>query len=210
MAFQLVMKNGPAPGKIYSLEKSEISIGREAGSDVFVNDVEVSRQHARLTDQAGNYILEDLGSTNGSFVNGQRVVGSRILRPGDTILLGENVSLTFEAVPFDPNATQVSLSSTLSEEQQSESESAIPQEDQVPPPPPPAQPAYAGRVPDSPVEPLIPEESSPRRTWLWAGCGCAVVLACALVGIAFVFDYINLYCTPPFRDVMVLFGAACP
>jgi len=210
MAFQLVMKNGPAPGKIYSLEKSEISIGREAGSDVFVNDVEVSRQHARLTDQAGNYILEDLGSTNGSFVNGQRVVGSRILRPGDTILLGENVSLTFEAVPFDPNATQVSLSSTLSEEQQSESESAIPQEDQVPPPPPPAQPAYAGRVPDSPVELLIPEESSPRRTWLWAGCGCAVVLACALVGIAFVFDYINLYCTPPFRDVMVLFGAACP
>ena len=73
MAFQLVMKNGPAPGKIYSLEKSEISIGREAGSDVFVNDVEVSRQHARLTDQAGNYILEDLGSTNGTYINDELV-----------------------------------------------------------------------------------------------------------------------------------------
>ena len=208
MAFQLVMKNGPAPGRIHSLDKSEILIGREAGSDVFVNDVEVSRQHARLTEQAGNYVLEDLGSTNGTFVNGQRVVSPRILQPGDTITLGENVSLTFEAVPFDPNATQVSATSTLPEESLPQYEPAAIPEEQVPPPP--AEPVYAGRVPSSPVEPLIPEESNPRRTWLWAGCGCGVVLICALVGIAFVFDYINLYCTPPFRDVMVLFGAVCP
>jgi predicted component of type VI protein secretion system len=211
MAFQLVMKNGPAPGKVYSLDKSEISIGRDAGSDVFINDVEVSRQHARLNDQAGNYVLEDLGSTNGTFVNEQRVVGSRILQPGDTILLGENVSLTFDAVPFDPNATQVSPASTLPEESPPLYENAVIQEEQPPPPPPlPEQPVYAGRVPISPVEPLIPEESSPRRTWLWAGCGCAVMLACVMVGVAFVFDYINLYCTPPFRDVMVIFGAVCP
>lgn len=210
MAFQLVMKNGPAPGKIYSLDKSEISIGREAGSDVFINDVEVSRHHARLNDQASNYVLEDLGSTNGTFVNGQRVVDQRILQPGDTILLGENVSLTFEAVPFDPNATQVSQASTLSEESPPQYENAVIQEEQTPPPPLPEQPVYVGRVPVSPVEPLSPEESSPRRTWLWAGCGCAVMLTCAVVGLAYVFDYINLYCTPPFRDVMVIFGAVCP
>ena len=208
MAFQLVMKNGPAPGKIYMLEKSEISIGREVGSDVFVNDVEVSRQHARLTEQAGNYVLEDLGSTNGSFVNGQRVAGSRSLQPGDTITLGENVSLTFEAIPFDPNATQVSSTGPLSEEPSPVYETAVIPEEPAPSPPP--EPVYTGRVPSSPVEPLIPEESNPRRTWLWAGCGCGVVMVCALVGIAFVFDYINLYCTPPFRDVMVIFGAACP
>ena len=106
MAFQLVMKTGPAPGRTHPLEKSVISIGRDAGSEVFVNDVEVSRQHVRVTEQAGNYILEDLGSTNGTFVNGQRVVGQRILQAGDTITLGERVSFVYEAIPFDPNATQ--------------------------------------------------------------------------------------------------------
>ncbi|MBE9473703.1 MAG: FHA domain-containing protein [Chloroflexi bacterium] len=207
MAYQLVMKTGPASGKVYPLEKSEISIGREAGSDVFINDEEVSRRHARLTSQFGDYVLEDLGSTNGTFVNSQRITGQRILKPADTILLGENISLTFEEVPFDPNATQVSLSSEASEPEPSEYESAAPQEAQYPSSPPPT---YAGQIPESPVEPLIPEESSPRRTWLWAGCGCAVVLTCILIGSAFVFDYLNLYCVPPFRGAMVLIGAACP
>jgi hypothetical protein len=86
-------------------------------------------------------------------------------------------------------------------------ETEAPQEALYPSAPPPT---YAGQVPASPVEPLIPEESNPRRTWLWAGCGCAVVLVCVLVGSAFVFDSINLYCTPPFRSAMELIGAVCP
>lgn len=207
MAYQLVMKSGPASGKVYSLITSEISIGREAGSDVFINDEEISRQHARLTSQFGDYVLEDLGSTNGTFVNSQRITGQRILKSGDTILLGENVSLTFEEVPFDPNATQVNPSIGESVLELPEYETEAPQEAQYPSSPPPA---YAGRIPESPVEPLVPEESSPRRTWLWAGCGCAVVLVCVLIGSAFIFDYLNLYCSPPFRGAMVLIGAACP
>jgi hypothetical protein len=151
--------------------------------------------------------LEDLGSTNGTFVNTQRITGQRILKSGDTILLGENVSLTFEEVPFDPNATQVSLSSGASEPKPSEYETGAPQEAQYPSSPPPT---YAGRIPESLVEPLVPEESSPRRPWLWAGCGCAVVLVCILIGSAFVFDYLDLYCVPPFRGAMVLIGAVCP
>jgi hypothetical protein len=201
------MKTGPASGKVYSLIKSEISIGREAGSDVFINDEEISRQHARLTSQFGDYVLEDLGSTNGTFVNTQRITGQRILKSGDTILLGENVSLTFEEVPFDPNATQVSLSGEESVPEPPEYETDAPQEAQYPSSPPPT---YAGRIPESPVELLVPEESSPRRTWLWAGCGCGVVLTCVLIGSAFIFDYLNLYCVPPFRGAMVLIGAACP
>jgi predicted component of type VI protein secretion system len=207
MAHQLVMKTGPAPGKVYSLEKSEILIGREVGSDVFVNDEEVSRQHARLTSQFGDYVLEDLGSTNGTFVNGQRATGQHILKPGDTILLGERVSLSFEEVPFDPNATQATQSIPEPEPEPPAYETPAPPEAQYPSSPPPT---YAGRVPESPVQPLVPEESSPRRTWLWAGCGCAVVLVCVLVGSAYVFDYLNLYCVPPFRSAMVLIGAACP
>lgn len=209
MAHQLVMKTGPAPGKVYSLENTEISIGREVGSDVFVNDEEVSRRHARLKSQFGDYVLEDLGSTNGTFVNGQRATGQRILKPGDTITLGENVSLTFEEVPFDPNATQATLSSTepLPPPPVPEYEPPPPQEAQYPSSPPPT---YAGRVPESPVDPLAPEESRPQRTWVWAGCGCGLVLVCVLVGSAYIFDFLNLYCVPPFRSAMVLIGAVCP
>ena len=207
MAYQLVMKTGPAPGKIYTLENTEIAIGREAGSDVYVNDVEVSRQHARLLSQFGDYLLEDLDSTNGTFVNGQRITGQRILKPGDTLFLGESISLSYEEVAFDPNATQVNLAEPSAEADLGQFETGAPQEAQYPSAPPPT---YAGQVPASPVEPLIPEESNPRRTWLWAGCGCGVVLVCVLVGSAFVFDSINLYCTPPFRSAMELIGAVCP
>jgi predicted component of type VI protein secretion system len=210
MTYQLVMKTGPAPGKVYSLEASEISIGREVGSNVFINDVEISRRHARLTLHTGNYILEDLGSTNGTFVNGHRATGSLILQPGDTITLGENVSLTFEAIPFDPNATQVSATSTVGETQPPKFETPAPHEDQVPPPTPPTQVDYASQIPPSSYETLIPEESPPNRTWLWASFGCAVVLICALVGGALIFDTLDLYCAPPFQDLTVLIGGVCP
>lgn len=207
MAYQLVMKTGPAPGKIYTLDKTDITIGREAGSDVFVNDVEVSRQHARLVSQFGDYVLEDLDSTNGTFVNGLRITGQRILKPGDTLFLGENISLSYEEVSFDPNATQVNLAEPISRAEPAQQEIRAPKEAQYPSAPPPT---YAGQVPASPIEPLIPEESSPRRTWLWVGCGCAVVLICVMVGSAYIFDSLNLYCVPPFRSAMVLIGAACP
>ncbi len=207
MAYQLVMKTGPAPGKVYTLEKTEISIGREAASDVFVNDVEVSRKHARLMSQFGDYVLEDLGSTNGSFVNGQRITGQRILKPGDTLFLGENISLSYEEVAFDPNATRAIVSEPEQQPVTQPEDSGKPQEAQYPSSPPPT---YAGQVPASPVEPLVPEESNPRRTWLWAGCGCAVVLVCVAVGGAYLFDYLNLYCVPPFRSAMELIGAVCP
>jgi predicted component of type VI protein secretion system len=203
MAYQMVMKTGPAPGKIFPLEKTEIAIGREAGSDVYINDVEVSRRHARLASQFGDYLLEDLESTNGSFVNGQRITGQRILKPGDTVFLGENVSLAYEEVPFDPNATQVSLAEP---EQVEAHETGSLQEAQYPSAPPPT---YAGQVPASPVDPLIPEESRPQRTWLWAGLGCAVILACIAVASAFIFDALNMYCVPPFRSAMELLGAVC-
>ena len=207
MAYQLVMKTGPAPGKIFSLQKTEIAIGREAGSDVYVNDVEVSRKHARLLSQFGDYLLEDLDSTNGTFVNGQRISGQRILKTGDTVFLGENVSLSYEEVDFDPNATQVTQPEPEEAAVIDQYETGAPQEAQYPSTPPPT---YAGQVPASPVEPLVPEENNPRRTWLWAGCGCGVVLICILVGSVYVFDYLNLYCTPPFRSAMELIGAVCP
>ena len=78
----LIMRTGPNPGKSFELTKNELYIGRDINNDIVINDSEISRKHARLILQAGGYVLEDLGSTNGSFVNGQRLMGPHVLRPG--------------------------------------------------------------------------------------------------------------------------------
>ncbi len=106
--YLFVMNSGPNPGKTYELSQDEITIGRDIANNIVVNDAEVSRRHARLRLQAGNYILEDLGSTNGSFVNGQRLMGPHALRPGEQIMFGDHVSFSFEARQFDPNTTLIS------------------------------------------------------------------------------------------------------
>jgi FHA domain len=235
MGYQLVMKTGTAPGKIYLLEKNEYGIGREVGNEVFVNEAEVSRRHARLTLQTGNYLLEDLGSTNGTFVNGQRLMGPRLLQPGDTILLGENVSLTFELAPFDPNAAMAGAPAPeevpgIEPVLQPEPQPAMP-EVLIPPPPPepplqsppPSQAApahvgdvYAGTAYSSPpqprhIEPLASEEGrSASRPWLWVGCGCLMLLLVALGALVFAVDYFNLWCSLPlFEDITVFLGGQC-
>jgi hypothetical protein len=66
----------------------ELVIGRSARCDVVLTNSSVSRRHARLTQRDGCWILRDLDSTNGSYLNG-RPVGRCELRPGDRLLLGE-------------------------------------------------------------------------------------------------------------------------
>lgn len=106
-SFQLVVRNGPNPGKVYELNKPEMVIGRETGNDIVISDIEVSRRHARLLAQSGSYLLEDNGSTNGTFIEGKRLLGPHLLRPGEIIRLGENVMLAFEAVGTDAGVTFV-------------------------------------------------------------------------------------------------------
>lgn len=103
--FQLVMRSGPTPGATFSLEGDQLIIGRDSSSGVAINDAEISRKHARLTFQGGKYVLDDLGSTNGTFVNGQRLTGPVVLKAGDIISLGEQIVLMYDAINFDPGAT---------------------------------------------------------------------------------------------------------
>lgn len=97
-SFRLVVRRGPQPNQVYDLNKDIISLGRDITNDITINDPEVSRHHMRLTRGAGGFTVEDLASTNGTFVNGQRLTGARPLRPGDMIGLGETVTLGYEAV----------------------------------------------------------------------------------------------------------------
>jgi predicted component of type VI protein secretion system len=106
--FQFVMRSGPTPGATFALEGDQLIIGRDATSGIAINDAEVSRKHARLTFQGGKYVLEDLGSTNGTFVNGQRLVSSAVLKPGDVVSLGEQIVLMYEGLTTDAGATMIS------------------------------------------------------------------------------------------------------
>ncbi len=103
--FQFVMRSGPTPGVTFPLEGDQLIIGRDSSNGVAINDAEISRKHSRLTFQGGKYVLEDLGSTNGTFVNGQRLAGPVVLKPGDVISLGEQIVLMYDAINQDPGAT---------------------------------------------------------------------------------------------------------
>ena len=79
-----------APEKLDVKGRATITIGRSEDSDVVVSHPAVSRRHARIVrrEPEGTYVIEDLGSSNGTFVNGERVVQPRPLKTGDTIRVG--------------------------------------------------------------------------------------------------------------------------
>ena len=71
---------------------AEITVGRDPSSTVVIDgDTFVSSTHLRIFDVDGQAMVEDLGSTNGSFHNGNRLVGSRLLHPGDRVQVGYTV-----------------------------------------------------------------------------------------------------------------------
>src|SRR3954470_23314119 len=86
MAEFTFVERKPMDGREHTLE-SELTVGRE-GCDVVLADPEVSRRHAALRVTGDGAAVEDFGSTNGTFVNDQRVQGVRPLRDGDVVRVG--------------------------------------------------------------------------------------------------------------------------
>jgi len=85
-SLRLEVISGIAPGNTILVE-DELVIGRHAtGAGRLSEDEEISRQHARISREAtGDYAVEDLGSSNGTFVNGLRIQSPRLLSLGDSI-----------------------------------------------------------------------------------------------------------------------------
>jgi hypothetical protein len=82
-------------GKRLIVGPTGVTLGRSSRSDVVLDDANVSRQHAELRPRGGSWVLTDLGSTNGSSVNGRRIDAPTVVKPGDEIELGTLV-MTFE------------------------------------------------------------------------------------------------------------------
>lgn len=199
--YRLVMSTGPKPGMTYDLTKEEVTIGRDPANDIAISELEVSRKHAVLVAQAGAYLLKDLGSTNGTFVNGQRLMGPHLLRPGETILLGEKVSLVYEIAVEAPGATVKSSPVASVPETPAPAGSAVEniyRPSQVAGAQPQVSPVEAFPASAIPELPLSPDEAelesqSSRqklyRNWfLIGGILLLVVLCVAIIGILFYID----------------------
>ena len=86
----LVRAPGQSPRR-FEYEREVLTIGRSARNDLVIEDPSLSRAHARLESQGDGYVLEDLGSLNGSFVNGHAIQGRASLRASDRLQLGNVV-----------------------------------------------------------------------------------------------------------------------
>ena len=206
--FRFVMRSGPSVGKVYPLEADEISIGRDNTNTVAIGDAEVSRRHARMEMRGSAYVIQDLGSTNGTFVNGTRVNGTQVLNSGDTVSFGEGIVLVYESV-MDMNATVLSTKAPQTPLQQPASG---PSTVAAPAPvfKPAPTPAYSGKVPSGPVPmPASPAAKTRKKFPLWIIILIILlVIICGCVGFFLVIDQLNLWCkVVPF--LVPLLGGTC-
>jgi hypothetical protein len=128
-AWYLTIRKGPKVGSTYPLPGGSITLGRRADNHIVIDDPMISRHHARITQQGSAFLLEDMGSANGTWVNNVRITSPVSLRPGDLIGLSQEVLLVLSDQPqadetmYDASARRVSVPAA------------------VPPSPPPAPPA---------------------------------------------------------------------
>ncbi len=103
MMGHLIVRRGPEPGTIYRLDSDEVTIGRGNKNTIIIRDNEVSRDHARIVFTEAGYELYDLNSSNGTFVNGQKVEDVWLLQFQCIVELGDSITLEFR--PGEPQQT---------------------------------------------------------------------------------------------------------
>lgn len=92
----LLVQEGNSPKTQWPLAKRTMIVGREADSDIQIDDRQVSRRHAEITQTLEGYTIRDLGSKNGTFLNGEAISQQpRLIRNGDEISIALCAKLTF-------------------------------------------------------------------------------------------------------------------
>lgn len=226
----LVVERGPVPSTQVPLQSDQLTIGRSAGNDLVLADPEVSRRHVRIVRRADGFAAEDIGSTNGTFVNGQRISHLTLLQDGDTIDLGDTVRLRFMSMAPVAPAAVVDLTDKPTEHvSPAVYQAAVPAAPAAPRPAPPIRPSPAPARPGTPPPPtpspvFAPPPSytaeQPRRgRSLWVGCGLLVAFLLVCVGTFLVLDAYDqgriLYCgalRPLFQLILgpLDFAPVCP
>lgn len=89
MAIKIIVYKDKKPINQYELSREEISIGRKSDCDVSIKDPAISGNHARIHELGDKYVIQDLNSTNGIFVNGKKVK-QQVLKADDVITIGQH------------------------------------------------------------------------------------------------------------------------
>ena len=84
----LLVKRGPGAGSRFVLDQMVVSAGRHPESDIFLDDVTVSRRHAEIVREGDQYLVRDVGSLNGTYVNRERIEDQARLNNGDEVQVG--------------------------------------------------------------------------------------------------------------------------
>ena len=94
----LVVKRGPNAGSRFLLDRDTTSAGRHPDSDIFLDDVTVSRRHAEFRREGGEFVVIDVGSLNGTYVNRDRI-DDVVLQGGDEVQIGKFRLVFFTSHP---------------------------------------------------------------------------------------------------------------
>jgi FHA domain len=183
----LKITGGNAAGQTITLEQ-ELVIGRSTpGLGSLGGDSEISRVHARIFhDPSGRLTVEDLGSTNGTFVNGNRITGQQALNPGDQVRVGQT-TMSVEGGAAGAGATTVGNVITpppaAAQTPPPAAVAAQPPTQQQPPaggpPPPPGPTGYAGGPISGP-----PQRSGGGNRTLLIALAAVLVIALVVAGLA--------------------------
>ncbi len=85
----LVVQRGPGSGSRFLVDADEMTIGRHPRSDIFLDDITVSRNHVKILRQEGQVVVRDAGSLNGTYVNRSRIEAPVPLNAGDVLQIGK-------------------------------------------------------------------------------------------------------------------------
>jgi len=184
--FVLTLRTGPEEGKVFELDQETIILGRDVTNDIILSDAEVSRRHSRLSLSPQGYVLEDLGSTNGTFVNGERLSGPYLLIPGDQIGLSQKLMLSYDLLAVEgvetvaveamvePVAEPIVEAEIMPPEDLPEEPAILAEFDEF------AEPDFDEPVPiaeePAEVKEEVPAEKRRPNRWVIAGIGCSVLV----------------------------------
>ncbi len=176
-AARLIVKQGPQIGIIFPVVGDRVRLGREEANDIKIQDAEVSRRHCELVWKDNALIVQDIGSSNGTFVNGTQVTTPTTLKAGDRIGLGQTILV----LEFDPVGEGAQAAYEL----------------------PPSSRPIAPSAPHA-AQQTVPQK---RNKLLWIGCGFLLLLVvCCVVSLlaADLLDFIDLG-IPGFSQLNLVF-----
>ncbi len=188
--YLLIVIDGPNTGETYVLQHALCTIGRTPENAIVIDSPRISRHHVQLKPVSGSLAIEDLNSTNGTWVNGKRLATAQILVHGDEIELADHVVLRFEVEEMAQTERLAPSSPFVATQAMAPAYNT-----QSPPttlPARPGAPAFIGAPPatasDSTPSWLVDNEktstASERPRWMYAVIALLVVLILGCLGAA--------------------------